>query len=136
MSLPDTPIAPGAANPNPASPAPEPGPTLQQLLLAHRALRTQFIAVLITLAVLNFSLNVYLWKQSSMAHKDAVEIEQNLDGYKLNFAPKMSAFIASLQEFAKTHPDFAQIMAKYHLTAKYPFLTPNASAIPLPPSDK
>jgi hypothetical protein len=114
----------------PPSPAPDQTPTLQALVQAHRSLRTQFLAVLITLAALNFSLNVYLWKQASLARRQAMELDQTNTEYKLNTVPKMNEFVSRLQGFGKTHPDFAQILAKY------PLRTTNAQPIALPPTGK
>ena len=82
------------------------------------SLQRQVSTLLLAVFILSGTLTVFLWRQAKYARAD-------LDILKLPMAQLiqisrqervlMDDFVAKLNEFSKTHPDFAPILNKYRI---------------------
>jgi hypothetical protein len=88
---------------------------------ALASLRAQFQATLIILIMICGALDLYLLKQYINLRKDVQALEptvgQMIAGYQQATVPLATKFLGQLKEYAKTHPDFQAILAKYPLSA-------------------
>jgi hypothetical protein len=126
--------------------APHPGPpsvTLESLAEAHESLRTALHVTLVMLVILTGTLFVFFLREVSIARRQIAELTQVVGDYEKSAVPLMEDFRSKLQAFAKTHPDFAPIYARYFgSTNSAPLSSPmkaqplstNPSAARLPPS--
>jgi hypothetical protein len=92
---------------------PQPARTIQVVLLAA--------CLMMAVGLLPF-----LWRQVVGINAMVTQGKQQIREYEVNAQPKVRWFVENLQNFAKTNPDFAPILAKYNL------LTPTAP----PPATK
>jgi hypothetical protein len=104
------------------------------------SLQRQVTTLLLAVFVLSGTLTVFLWRQARYARADlevlklpAAQIIQTFKQEK----PIMDDFFVRLNEFSKTHPDFAPILAKYRVpptTAAATTSAPPAVVAPPPAS--
>jgi hypothetical protein len=91
--------------------------SLSALGEAYRTLRIQFLAVLLMLAVLCGSLNIYLLRQVTLVRRELKAnrpvVDQIVAEYVRSGGPVIKDFLTKLEVFSKTHPDFRPILAKY-----------------------
>lgn len=94
------------------------------------SLRNSFHVVLVMLILMGIGLNIFLFRQVAMARRQSSEAAEYVANYQKTTEPAIARFISQLQTYAKTHPDFAPILAKYAT------LTPQSGpgGLPLPPS--
>jgi hypothetical protein len=97
------------------------------------ALQRQITTLLLAVFVISGTLTVFLWRQASLAKKDlqvlkepAAQIIQTFKQEK----PITEDFFARLNEFSKSHPDFAPVLAKYKTQPAVAPLTPSATQAP------
>lgn len=99
--------------------APAEGAKLEAVAQECRALRTQFLAVLILLMVMCVSVNLLLYKAQRVTHRQVDEmnvvVDQTITGFNANARPRISDIIVKLREFGQTHPDFNSVLAKYSI---------------------
>ncbi len=106
----------------------------ETVLMAVRSLRTQFLAILILLAVLGVSINLVLFKAFRVTHRQVQELDhivnQNLSEFNANARPRISDFLSKIKEYSKTHPDINPMLANYSIQVS----NPPAPAIPPAPT--
>jgi hypothetical protein len=73
------------------------------------------LAVLLALLLMGAGVGGFLWRQVTQIHLQVMQARQVVADYQTNTLPKIKVFVASLQTFSKTNPDFAPILAKYNL---------------------
>ena len=109
--------------------------------LAERcaALQRQSTVLLIGLVVLSGTLLVFLGLQSHYAGVDLegakAQLLPVLQNYKQNEKPSYEKVEAQLAEYARTHPDFAQLLNQYRIqvaVTPLPTATPSTS-VAVPP---
>ena len=93
------------------------------------ALRNSLHVVLMMLLVMTCGLNIFLFRQVAMARRQASEAAEYVANYQKTTEPAIARFVAQLQTYAKTHPDFVPILSKY--AALNPQSGPGG--LPLPP---
>ena len=114
-----------------SAPDPTPNLTLQSLAAAHESLRAAFHVTLVLLLILTGSLFVFFLREVSIARRQINELTKVVTDYQKNVFPVMEDFRTKLQAFAKTHPDFAPIYAKYFGTNAPPAGSASGRAQPL-----
>ena len=101
--------------------------SLEKVAQNFENLKSLVTAVLVILLVLTGGVNLYLFKQASMARKQVEEhrpkVQALVEDYQKNNAPLMGAFLHQLYGFAQTNPDFVPILKKYPLQAPPPAQT-------------
>jgi len=106
---------------------------------AYQSLRLLFMAALATMLLLSASLNLYLYKQSRMARQELEKtiplVAQMTAEYQEKSVPLINDFLARLQSFAKTNPDFYPILAR-HLSSNLPGPQPGQPSLSNPPSGR
>ncbi len=95
----------------------KPEVTVESLRESVHGLRTLFHAQLVALIVLSGSVSVYMLRQVSIVRRQVAEMSQFVNDYETNTKPKMESFLAKLQQFTKTNPDFAPILNKFNPNA-------------------
>jgi len=88
-------------------------PTLESLAQGQEALRTALHITLVMIIILTGSLFVFFLREVSLARRKVAELTQVVTEYEKNAVPLMEDFRTKLQVFARTHPDFAPVYAKY-----------------------
>jgi hypothetical protein len=85
----------------------------------YESLRQLVSALLLVLLLVSGTLTIFLGRQWRFSKSEidllSPQAGQILTEFNRNL-PMMQDFIRKLNEYAKTHPDFAPIVAKYHLT--------------------
>lgn len=87
--------------------------SVRNLEQGQRSLGHQLMAVMVMVAILNVSVNLYLWKQLSMNRRQATEMNTLVEEYERRGAPKMNDFVEKLKAFGKANPDFNAVLSKY-----------------------
>ena len=103
---------------NPES-QPSPQPQLNDLQAQCDSLRQMVSSLLIVLILVSGTLSIFLLRQWRFT-KAQIELmtpqaSQIITEFNKNF-PVMQDFVRKLNEYGKTHPDFAPIVTKYRLT--------------------
>ena len=104
---------------------PNPDQRLETLEADCRALRLQFVFALVTLIIFCASLNVFLFRQTSIVRKQTSEAGKFVANYNTNTAPSLAIFVGRLQDYAKRDPEFQKVLARY--------ITPAAASSTPPP---
>jgi CHASE3 domain sensor protein len=104
----------------------EPSPMLKQPALhelqqqiAH--LSASLVACLTGLLLLSIVLAAFLSVQDYFLRRDLTGARKLVQEYETNRKPLINAFIAKLQAFAQTNPDFQPILQKYGIPLSPPF---------------
>lgn len=96
---------------------PRPSGSVSSAEQSLQSLRLLFVAALATLLILSASLNLYLYKQSKLARQELDKtqpvVAQMAAEYNQKSIPLINDFLARLQAFAKTNPDFYPILARH-----------------------
>jgi hypothetical protein len=91
----------------------------QDTAQAFDMLQRQFQTVLLILILLVAVLDCYMWRQWHLLKSEANGIEPQVMQLTADFqrvtVPLVRNFLGQLNEYAKTHPDFQPIMAKYNI---------------------
>ena len=115
------------------------GPEEMDLQMQFEGLRKLVLASLVALLILGISLNVFLLRQTAFVRKDLQtvrpQITQLVANFEKNEEPQIKNFVNALVGFAKTHPDFKPILAKYNISAETP-PTISPAKIPATPAKK
>jgi|ERR1051325_1349850 hypothetical protein len=111
--------------------------SLGELQAQFESLRGLIVSMLILLVVLAGVFDLYLLRQVQFTRGELKAVRpqatQMIADYSRNFEPGMKDFIRKLQEFARTHPDFAPVLAKYGIKpAQTPVLSPATTAPGIP----
>ncbi len=116
------------------TPEPLDAATPEQRLAAleadNRALRLQFLVALVTLIVFCASLNVFLFRQTSIVRRQTSEAAKFVANYKSNTAPQLGIFVGGLQDYARRDPEFHKVLARYLSPAEAVNVAPPPSATP------
>ena len=104
----------------------------------HEVLRKLFVAALVAMLILSGSLAVFLIRQVIFVRRDLEGVRPQVERMVATFhqveEPQINSFVTNLLNFARTHPDFNPILAKYQIT---PGMMPIApTAIPSAPAKK
>lgn len=94
-------------------PAPPETPTLSGLQQDLENLRQVLHGLLAVLIILTFGLNVFFFRQVTLARRQVHEAADYLANYQRTAEPAIQRFLTQLQDFAKTNRDFAPILTKY-----------------------
>lgn len=101
-----------------------------------QSLRLLFLGTLATLLLLSGSLNLYLYKQSNLARQELDKtvpiVTQMSNDYNEKSVPLINEFLAKLNTFARTNPDFSPILSR-HLNATAGLTQPLAPGAPATP---
>ena len=119
MSLPE--LSGGASNPD---------QRLEALEADCRALRLQFVVELVTLIVFCASLNLFLFRQTSIVRKQTSDAANFVANFKTNTAPSLGIFVGRLQDYARRDPEFQKLLARFIPPAATP--SPTLSPVPQP----
>jgi len=99
-------------------------------------LRNMFVVVLILLVVLSGSLNLYLYRQVSLANRQLNEtrpgVEKMVAEYQGKTFPFISMVLSNFQAFARTTPDFGPAVLNKYLGTS----SPPAAVAPVGPAAK
>lgn len=93
------------------------------------SLQRQVTTLLLAVFVLSGTLTVFLWRQARYARADLEVLQQPASQIIQSFnqeKPIMQDFIVRLNDFSKTNPDFAPILAKYRIPATVSVSTTSA----------
>ena len=80
-----------------------------------RSLRTLTNGLLVAILCLGLGLALYLYRQVTQLNGQVTEAKRVIAEYQTNALPRIKWFVGSLQNFAKTNPDFNPVLAKYGL---------------------
>lgn len=83
---------------------------------ACRSLRSQMTAMLIIFLFFGLGVNIFIYKELVVVHRQAAENYRLQQEFNTKSAPEMERFIAALRDFGRMHPDFGAILAKYFRT--------------------
>lgn len=97
----------------PETVAPQAEISLDDLRRSYQSLRALFHVVLFSLLVLTGSLFLFFLREVSQIRRQTKELVQFVENYENTSLPAMLEFRTKLQGFAKGHPDFNSILAKY-----------------------
>ncbi len=126
-------------------------PDLAQLQAQYDSLRHLVVSLLVLLFVVSGTLNLYLLRQVKNARNDLggirPQVAQMVAEYKKVREPAMNDFLKKLTDYAKGHPDFVPVLAKYGVrpnaatgapsaAAMSPSATPPKASPPLPAAKK
>ncbi|MDB6023635.1 MAG: hypothetical protein JWQ04_3492 [Pedosphaera sp.] len=78
-----------------------------------QSLRTMFSCTLLLLFVFSFCVNVFLYRQSSALGSQVGEAQQMVSGFRNGGAAQVIDLWTKLNDYAKTHPDYAPVIQKY-----------------------
>jgi hypothetical protein len=105
-------------------------PGLTELRGQFNALRHLVVSVMVLLAVVSGTFNLYLWKRWRDASREleamrlqAPRFAQEVARLQKTELPAMQDFVKKITDYGRTHPDFAPVLAKYNMKA-----TPSTSA--------
>jgi hypothetical protein len=95
-----------------------------ELQAQYEQLRHLVASVLILVLVISGTLNLYLLRQWQSSRKDLAAIRpqaaQMIAEYQKVSGPLMNDFVKKLNDYGRTHPDFAPILAKYGIKPATP----------------
>jgi hypothetical protein len=86
---------------------------LQTLRDEIRALRSLFSMAAMGLLVLSFGINAHLYYQDRVQRRELNAAKRMAQEFDTVRRPMVSAFIAKLQDFSRSHPDINPILDKY-----------------------
>ncbi len=114
---------PVEANEFPATPSSGNPLTLEE---QYNSLRKLFIGALVVTLLLAGSFDVYVLSQLATVRKDLRQTTEAVATFQKTEGQSYNAFVNNLAAFARTHPDFAPIFAKYNVTTtdSTPRITP------------
>lgn len=91
------------------------------------SLRTGLTVLLVAVLCLGLAVSLTLYRQVSIINGQLTESRRLVEDYNTNAFPRISAFVVSLNYYAKTNPDFRPILSRYKLTVDE---TPSGAAAP------
>ncbi|MBI2928696.1 MAG: hypothetical protein HYY24_23790 [Verrucomicrobia bacterium] len=126
----------GAAAQPGANPA-----ALEGLQHAQQSLRALFNLALIALLLLGGSGSLVLLQHVRQVRREANALRKTVAEFERTGQPQLEAILNKLKDFARAHPDFAPILAKYRPAGDVPGVpTPSATGqpakVPPPPAKK
>jgi hypothetical protein len=101
-------------------------------------LRRLLVSALMLMIVVSGTLNLYLLRQVKYARTDLGGIAPAVNQMRAEYdkaRPVMEQFIQRAQDFGRTNPDFAPILAKYNLKPGGAVAPASSSSLP-PPATK
>jgi hypothetical protein len=101
------------------------------------ALGRQVVMLLVALFVVSGTLTVFVGVQSRRMGNDLKAVRPQATQIIEAAAkeqPVINKFMAQLADYARTHPDFAPIMAKYRLATNAPVSGVSTDAVPAMPT--
>jgi len=124
-------------NPELKNPPPQDGGQLQAQL---EDLRNLVTSVLILLVVVSGTFSVFLLRHWTQTRRDLaayrIDASPFIEAYNKQAGPQMDAFIEKLKEYGRTHPDFAQILARYGIVPTASAGAPATTKTSTPPTKK
>jgi hypothetical protein len=88
---------------------------VEQLREQVKSLQLLLSGVLAILILFGFCLNVYFFRDISLENRQLEQSQEFVKEHGFNMA-EAAEFWNKLNEFAKTHPDFAPIISKYNIS--------------------
>lgn len=105
------------------------------LLERCEQLQKLFIASLVALLILGISVDYFLIRQMNFIQKDLETVRPQLTLLLANYQkvedPQIKSFVGALVNYARTHPDFNPILAKYKIPSPSPL--PATQLLPTSP---
>ena len=80
-----------------------------------RSLRGTVTMLLIAVCCVGAGMGLYLYRQVVQLNGQVIEAQRVVQDYQTNALPRIKWFVGSLQNYAKTNPDFDPVLAKYGL---------------------
>lgn len=77
--------------------------------------RTLQIALLASLLMMGAGIGLLLWNDVRQKNLEVALGQKIVGEFQANNEPKIRELIVNLQNFSKTNPDFAPVLAKYNL---------------------
>ena len=106
----------------------------------YAVLRKLFVASLVGLLLLSMSFNYFILRQMVFMRKDLdtvrPQVTQIVESYTKNEEPQIRNYINNLIAFARLHPDFTPILAKYKILPNTSSSIAPATAVPANPAKK
>jgi hypothetical protein len=96
---------------------PSGAPSVEQLQEQVQSLQRLLGLALAASLLLGASVTVFLWGQQRILKGQLREAATIVSDHDTKSLPMLTNFIASLQAYGKTHPDFAPLVDKYGLKA-------------------
>jgi hypothetical protein len=109
-----------------------PGSSIEELQHQIRSLRTFLLATLAVLVLLSFALNVFIFRQVSIASKQLEESQKFVGDYNKVSVPMINEFLTKLTVVSKTNAEIGRLLAKYNIQSA--FAKPGASTMQANPS--
>ena len=101
------------------------------------ALKQLVTSLLILMIVGGGTFTFFMYRQFYYSRVDATALRQIVDEYNTTHLPAIQEFRTRLQEYARTHSDFAPLAAKYGLvTVPAPASPTSAPSAAAPPAKK
>lgn len=98
--------------PAPGEPATD-GSSVAALQQEVQFLRTLLVVSLMSLILLSFSVNIYVFRQVSIIRKELDASNVALKEYQTKREPLINSFISSLQAFSRIHTDLIPVLERY-----------------------
>jgi hypothetical protein len=83
---------------------------LQGEVQALKRLVSMVVALLI---MVTFSVDVYMMRQVTTVNRELASAQNIIDDFNKRVAPAAGEFWTKLNEYGRSHPDFAPVLAKY-----------------------
>jgi hypothetical protein len=104
-----------------------PGTEMSELRLELDSLRSMLSASLLLLFIFSACVNLYLFHQASAVHAQASQANQLVYDFDHGGSALIVDFWTKLNDYSRTHPDFAPVFNKY---SKFINTRPNPAAAP------
>jgi hypothetical protein len=88
-------------------------PALAELQDEVQALKRLVSMIVFLLILVTFSVDVYMMRQVTTVNRELAGAQNVIDDFNKRVAPAAGEFWTKLNEYGKSHPDFAPVLAKY-----------------------
>jgi hypothetical protein len=88
-------------------------PALTELQAEVEALKKLVSVVVVLLILVSFSVDVYMMRQVTTVNRELAGAQNVIDDFNKRVAPAAGEFWTKLNEYGRSHPDFAPVLAKY-----------------------
>ena len=102
-------------------------PVLTELQGEVQSLKRLVSVVVALLIMVTFSVDVYLMRQVTTVNRELAGAQNVIDDFTRRVAPLAVEFWNKLNEYGRSHPDFAPVLAKY---TNFVQITPVPAAAP------
>lgn len=103
----------GTSGQPPVQPTAQLQPVLETLRRDIAWLKWMMACVVVSTLALGAAFGIFIMQQTSMANRQKTESRRMLAEFHSNTVPRIEVLIRSLQAFAATNPEYAQIFSKH-----------------------